>query len=111
MAVEYCEHDYPMNSDCPFCELEEVRSSNCSNCKHWDENDNFTKYNDDGDDPKSIFNRCVCPEIHDASRMGFKELHELKDSVATVSDHEDYKADFYTGPNFGCIHHEPVDEG
>lgn len=50
---------------------------------------------------------CGCPKIVDSSDIGQKEVDAMPSDMAVFSDCEGYSASFVTGPNFGCIHHEP----
>ena len=51
---------------------------------------------------------CECPHIVDASGMPFADCCvSLDDSAAAYEGMDGCRAYFYTGPDFGCVHHAP----
>ena len=81
----------------------------CQTCRWWSIA-NKTVFNAAGDEVILPFKRCQSPLIVDVSRDGFVHEKGIARSVPTngavYSDCEGHSASFYTGPDFGCIHHE-----
>ena len=67
----------------------------CKTCRHWD--------------PNHIENTTpqwgICGKAIDISREWHEEAHPL--DMMGASDAECYMAWFHTGPEFGCVHHDP----
>ncbi len=77
----------------------------CDTCKHWKmrgwrndttDNPNDSQCWEDDDSPQMV---CAQPKLQ-------KFVKPLIDG-ASVCDGSYYMAMLYTGPKFGCIHHEP----
>ena len=87
-------------------------SQTCSTCKWWGGRPHVIDYQDgvrlwegrvEEHPPRKT---CGSPFILDGSDASDRTLAEVPLSAAVYRDCEDYGASFYTGPDFGCIHHE-----
>ncbi len=79
----------------------------CASCKWWvamQEHEISPKNNYDADGNSIEFDvevrRCKSP-------MLLKFQHPMQPNEATVLDGSHYHAGLYTGPEFGCVNHEP----
>lgn len=66
----------------------------CKTCKWWDaENENHRGYT-----PPVDGHPCKCPKIDDSPH------YRVNGDLAAPSE----SGTFFTGPDFGCVHHEPI---
>lgn len=87
----------------------------CSTCKHWGQLPWYLDYQDGLLRQESIRETgknksCGSPNIVDASASKHEQTEALPLNAAWYSDCENYAAVFRTGPDFGCVHHEPNEE-
>lgn len=85
----------------------------CKKCRWWGGN----LPNRDPDDDAVNVRICTCPKVHfgradiDSEPMVIvdkKTDHVLESDEVSVQDGSGYWAAMFCGPDFGCIHHEPV---
>ena len=80
----------------------------CKTCKHWEANSRLERFDGEtGDSFCGEHRLCNCAKIVDISGMGFDQTSSLEHDTGAVDDSDSFRAYFYTGPDFGCIHHEP----
>jgi hypothetical protein len=80
----------------------------CKTCKWWsDEEPRDSRI-------EGRLKVCICPHIIDLTnipaerRLDEHDHLEVGQDEAAHADGSDYLSEFYTGPDFGCIHHEPI---
>lgn len=91
---------------------ERLTMPRCSTCKHW-------RLLDDGQDwiPNADIVRPLDEDTYEPKAMPFEvrfckspKLHRLERPTSPdacgVVDGSMYRADFYSGPDFGCVNHE-----
>jgi hypothetical protein len=70
---------------------------NCKTCKYWNLECCYAAPDDSG------YHDCTHPKVfYDQFR-----LNSYPSDGAAYSDYESYAAGFSTGPDFGCVLHEP----
>lgn len=63
---------------------------------------------EDEADHSRVHQQCGCPRIVYGGNLDEKEEASLPRDHAIYWDTESYYAGFRTGPDFGCVHHEPM---